>query len=69
MLLPSKNQKESIDILNERLKDVATNKDAYKLNEHFVKHKSNKLLAKHIIYTNGKSQEMVADKIIQIAGL
>ena len=69
LLLPSQNEMESINVLNERLKEVTTNKDAYKLNEHFVEHKSNKLLAKHIIYTNGKTPEMVADTIIQISGV
>lgn len=67
LLLPSQNEKQSINVLNKRLKDVTTNKDAYKLNEHFVKHKSNKLLAKHIIYTNGRSPGVIADIIIQIS--
>src|SRR5699024_5548285 len=69
LLLPSQNEMESINVLNERLKEVTTNKDAYKLNEHFVKHESNKMLAKHIIYTNDKKPEMVADTIIQISGV
>ncbi|CDQ41554.1 MULTISPECIES: hypothetical protein [Virgibacillus] len=69
LLLPSQNEMESINVLNERLKEETSNKEAYKLNEHFVKHKSNKLLAKQIIYTNGNSPEMIADKIIQISGI
>ncbi|WP_010530588.1 shikimate kinase [Lentibacillus jeotgali] len=67
LLLPSQNEKESINVLNARLKDQTTNNDIYKLNEHFVKHTSNKFLAKHIVYTNGSSPEEVADKIIKIS--
>lgn len=66
LLLPSQNEKESINVLNERLKDVTTNNDVYKLNEHFVNHKSNKLLAKYTIYTNGYSPEETADEITEI---
>ncbi|MBY7144790.1 shikimate kinase [Virgibacillus sp. NKC19-3] len=65
LLLPSPNERESINVLNKRLKDVTTNNDVYKLNEHFVKNKSNRLLAKYIVYTNGSSPEEVADKIIE----
>ncbi|UJL46031.1 shikimate kinase [Virgibacillus sp. NKC19-16] len=65
LLLPSQNEQESINVLNERLKGVTTNNDMYQLNEHFVKHKSNKLLAKYIVYTNGSSPEEIADKIIE----
>ncbi|WP_269104918.1 hypothetical protein [Peribacillus psychrosaccharolyticus] len=34
------------------------------MNEHFIKHASNKVLAKHVVYTNGKSIEDVADEIM-----
>ncbi|WP_100011805.1 shikimate kinase [Lentibacillus sediminis] len=67
LLLPSQNEQESISILHERLKDVTANNAVYELNEHFVKHKSNKLLAKHVIYTKGRSIKDIAEEIIEVS--
>ncbi|WP_100010508.1 shikimate kinase [Lentibacillus sediminis] len=69
LLLPSQNEQESINVLNERLKDVTTNNEVYRLNEHFVKNKSNKLLAKYTVYTNGSSPEDIADEIIEMSSI
>ncbi|MEH7459515.1 shikimate kinase [Bacillus pseudomycoides] len=66
LLLPSANVDESVKTLNERLHTITDNKDVFKINEHFITHKSNKLLAKHVIYTNGKSVKEVADEVIQL---
>lgn len=67
LLLPSQKEQESMSILNERLQGITTNNSVYELNEHFIKHKSNKLLAKHVIYTKGRSIEDIAEKIIKIS--
>lgn len=58
LLLPSPDPDESIAILNERepwLRDMQPN-----INEHFVRHPSNARLAKHTLYTQGKTPEQTA---------
>jgi NAD kinase len=68
LILPCQNEVESLRILNRRLKKQQIMNDAVlRLNEHFIKHNSNKLLAKHIIYTEGKSIEDAAEEIIQLS--
>jgi shikimate kinase len=64
LLLPSPDPDESIAILNEReewLKDMNPN-----INEHFIKHHSNYDLAKHVVYTKGKSPEDTCDEILKL---
>lgn len=55
---------ESVKVLNNRLRESTTDQDVLAMNEHFIKHASNKVLAKHVVYTNGKSIEDVADEIM-----
>ncbi|WP_394530979.1 shikimate kinase [Priestia aryabhattai] len=64
LLLPSSDINESINTLTERLSKITDDKSVFELNEHFIRHKSNSILSKHIIYTNGKSAEEVAQQII-----
>ena len=73
LLLPSENKQESIKILNSRMEDKDYQEyfskkdiDARKrLNELFVNHPSNYLLAKDIIYTKNKSPEETCEEIIK----
>ncbi|UHA75264.1 shikimate kinase [Paenibacillus sp. 481] len=64
LLLPSEDVEESVRVLNERLRHVTDDPAVVELNEHFITHKSNKTLAKHMIYSNGKSADEVAEQII-----
>ena len=73
LILPSKSVKTSITTLNERLykryqKDPLKFPviESYKeMNEIFIRSKTNKLLAKHIIYTNGRTIDEIAQEILQ----
>ncbi len=64
LLLPSSDINQSVNTLAERLSKFTDDQSVFKLNEHFIKHKSNRILSKHVIYTNGKSAEEVAQQII-----
>lgn len=64
LLLPSPDLDESIHILNERdefLREMKPN-----INEHFVRHHSNYDLAKHTIYTKGKTPEETCEEILRL---
>jgi shikimate kinase len=64
LLMPSSDWSESISILNERsefLRNMQPN-----LNEHFIKHHSNYDLAKHTVYTKGKTPEETCKEILEI---
>lgn len=63
-MLPSSDINGSINTLTERLSKITDDKGVFELNEHFIRHKSNSILSKYIIYTNGKSAEEVAQQII-----
>lgn len=65
LLLPSENANESVKTLNDRLHKITDDNSVVELNKHFITHKSNEVLAKHIIYTNGKSVEETAKQIIE----
>ncbi len=67
LLMPSPDKKESIEILNERdefLKNMHPN-----INEHFICHLSNYILANLIIYTKGKTPEETCNEILQAVAL
>lgn len=66
LLLPSADQKESVQVLNERLLEVTTDPQVHAINEHFVTNPSNERLAKYIIYTNGKTPGETAEEIEKI---
>lgn len=65
LILPSPDPDESVRTLNQRLLDegIAFNFD---FSAHFVRHRSNYLLAKHIVYTNGKTPQQTVDEVIEL---
>lgn len=71
LLLPSPDLDESVAIVNARFaaavqKDIGELGDeVLRLNEHFVKHPSNHLLAKMVVYTKGKTPEETCAEIIE----
>lgn len=70
LLLPSPDVDESIRVANARFADLlqrevgTVNPDLLTLNAHFVRHPSNRLLAKTVIYTEGKTLEAIRDEVI-----
>src|SRR5574341_372363 len=71
LLLPSPDLDESAEILKNRLirmlseagKDYSDG--LFELNQYFVKHPSNHLLAKLVIYTKDKPPEKICDELVQ----
>ena len=67
LILPTPNVAESIEILNERTKDlVEAFGQGFNWNEHFLRHHSNHDLAKITIYTQGKTPDETCDEIIRL---
>lgn len=75
LLLPSPDLDESVTIVNARFamkvnKDVSeVGDDVLLLNEQFVKHPSNHLLAKRVIYTKDKTPQETCAEIVANLGL
>ena len=67
LILPSADEDESIEVLANRIQSAS--QDVHELNAHFVRHHSNRILAKYVIYTNGKTPEETAEEVIQLTGL
>ncbi len=71
LLLPSADLDESTRVLNERfgqllLKEVGTiDPQLFGVNEHFVRHPSNYMLAKMVIYTNNKTPDETCTEILR----
>ncbi|MEX1071016.1 MAG: shikimate kinase [Anaerolineales bacterium] len=71
LLLPSEDVDQSVKILNERFEQLLQREvgevdpKLLGLNDHFTKHPSNFRLAKHIVYTDGKTAEETCDEIIE----
>lgn len=65
LLLPSPDVEESLQILNQRNQYVPDGQ--LNINEHFLKHPSNYLLAKFIVYTKGKTAEETCNQILQLS--
>jgi adenylate kinase family enzyme len=72
LLLPSPDLDESVEILNNRFVQMLAEEEGIEadsrtlqINEHFVKHPSNQLLAKKIVYTNGKTPDETCAEILQ----
>lgn len=64
LLLPSSDPEESLEILNERapwLRNMQPN-----INEHFIRHHSNRDLAKHVVYTKGKTPEQTCEDVYRL---
>jgi shikimate kinase len=71
LLLPSQVLDESVEILRNRLTRMLIEagkeftEELFELNEYFVKHPSNRRLAKLIIYTQDRTPEEIRDEIVQ----
>jgi adenylate kinase family enzyme len=71
LLLPSPDLDESAEILKERLIRMLIESgkeftdELFELNEYFVKHPSNRQLAKQIVYTQGKTPAEICDELVQ----
>lgn len=70
LILPSPDLDESAAILRERTKEVEWLKRlreerGFDMNERYLRHRSNFVLAKEVIYTKGKSPEETRDEILE----
>lgn len=66
LILPSQNIEESSLLLKERIQH---RNFGMEMNEIFLRHKSNYLLAKHIVFTKGQTPEETMGEIIEKIGL
>jgi hypothetical protein len=70
LLIPSRDKKESAEILKIRLTKMLTEAgrsftdELFELNHYFIQNPSNYQLAKRVIYTKGKSPEVIQDEIV-----
>ena len=64
LILPSPDKEKSVKILNERTGGMIS--EGFDFHEHFVKHHSNYDLARHIVYTEGKTPEETCAEIVEI---
>lgn len=71
LVLPSPDLDHSVEIVNQRFSELLVNEvgkidpELLDLNEHFVRHPSNGLLAKKTIYTEGRSPTATAEEILE----
>jgi len=63
LLMPSPDLDESIQILNAR--NTYDSEDQREVNEHLIRHHSNYDLAKHVVYTKGRTPEETCDDVLQ----
>ena len=71
LLMPTPDPDESIRILRERTlkaKNWDCMFEGFDFHEYFVRHRSNYELAKHLVYTSGKSPEQTRDEILAVIG-
>jgi hypothetical protein len=66
LLLPSPDDDESVRLLRERTRPCESN--GLDFHDHFVRHPSNRRLAKHVVYTAGRTPEETRDEIIALVG-
>lgn len=70
LVMPSPDLERSIEIVNQRFSELLVREvgkvdpELLDLNEHFVRHPSNQLLAKKIIYTEGRSIKATVQEIL-----
>ena len=70
LIIPSPDVDRAVEIVNQRFSDLLVSSvgkidpELLQLNEFFVRHPSNHLLAKKTIYTEGKKPADIADEII-----
>lgn len=65
LLMPTPDKDESIKILHAR--NAYVSEAQWAVNEHFIHHHSNYDLAKHIVYTEGKTPEDTSAEVLQWA--
>jgi shikimate kinase len=70
LILPSPDLEESARVLAERNEDNGwlqsfRAQHGYNPNEHFLRHPSNFALAKHVVYTSGRSPQETCDEILE----
>jgi shikimate kinase len=63
LILPSPDKEKSVKILNQRTGGVVS--EGFDFHEHFVTRHSNYDLAKHIVYTEGKTPEETCAEIVE----
>lgn len=68
LLLPSPDLDESVRLLRERTPEGQDGLPAFDFVAHFVRHPSNHALAKHVVYTHGKTPEETADDVLEKTG-
>lgn len=71
LLLPSPDLDKSVEIVRARfLADHEMDGifDGFDLHDYFVKHPSNQKLAKHVVYSEGKTPEEVCNEILALIG-
>lgn len=64
LLLPSPDVDESVEILNARQEFLREIKPD--INEHFIRHASNRSLARFVVYTKDKTPEQTRDEILEL---
>jgi shikimate kinase len=70
LLLPSPDPDRSVEILNQRFTDFQlrevgrVDEELLRLNEYYIRHPSNHILAKRTFYTDGKSPEETCREIV-----
>lgn len=69
LLLPSADENESVDVLNERVMNLTTEQAVLNINRHFVRHPSNRRLATHTVYTKYKTIAQVAEEITELMNM
>ena len=62
LLLPSPDLDESVRVLKTRVWDGVAN--GFDFHEHFVKHPSNRILARFVVYTRDRTPEQTRDEIL-----
>ncbi len=65
MLLPSEHLDESLRILNERDIDRPVDLN-FDFNAHFLQHPGYRMLAKHVVYTEGKTPEQTCEEVLEV---
>lgn len=69
LLMPSPNPEDSIAVLRDRtikVKGWDCTFEGFDFHEHFVRHESNRRLAKFCVYTNSKSPDQTCDEILSL---
>jgi hypothetical protein len=70
LILPSPDSDRSVEVVNQRFSELLINEvgktdnELLALNEHFVRHPSNGLLAKMTFFTEGKSAQATVQEIL-----